>query len=127
MSSQTLSKKLGIKEGMRAYSLDAPPHYHTLIADAPIIPDEFPIEEADFIHVFSDRQDRLIELLDIALPSLADNGMLWISWPKKSSKKRTNLSKNIILSIGREIGMMDVKICTIDETWSAIKFIYRNS
>lgn len=112
---------------MRAYSLDQPSHYHTLIADAPVIPSESPVDGANFVHVFSDRQDRLITLLDIALPTLADRGMLWISWPKKSSGKRTNLSMNVILRIGRAIGMVDIKICSVDETWSAVKFVYRRS
>ncbi len=127
MPSPTLAAKLGLKEGMQAYSLDRPSHYHTLIADAPVIPGESPVDRADFIHLFSDRQDRLITLLDIALPTLADRGMLWISWPKKSSGKRTNLSMNVILSIGRAIGMVDIKICSIDETWSAVKFVHRRS
>lgn len=127
MPSQTLAAKLGLREGMRAYSLDQPSHYHTLIADAPVIPSESPVDGANFVHVFSDRQDRLITLLDIALPTLADRGMLWISWPKKSSGKRTNLSMNVILRIGRAIGMVDIKICSVDETWSAVKFVYRRS
>ena len=112
---------------MRAYSLDQPPHYHTLIADAPMIPGESPVDEADFVHLFSDRQDRLVTLLDIALPTLADRGMLWISWPKKSSGRRTNLSRNVVFSMGQAVGMVDVKICSVDEIWSAVKFVYRRS
>ena len=127
MPSPTLAAKLGLKEGMSAYSLDHPSHYHTLIADAPVIPGESPVDEADFVHVFSEHQDRLITLLDIALPTLADRGMLWVSWPKKSSGRRTNLSMNVVLRIGRAIGMVDIKICSVDETWSAVKFVYRKS
>ncbi len=125
MAAQTLAVKLGLKEGIRAYALDPPSNYPQLIADAPLIPEESPVDGADFVHLFSDRQDRLIELLDIALPTLKDRGMLWISWPKKSSGRRTNLSMNVILRIGRAIGMVDVKICSVDETWSAVKFIYQ--
>ncbi len=125
MAAQTLAVKLGLKEGIRAYALDPPSNYLQLIADAPLIPEESPVDGADFIHLFSDRQDRLIELLDIALPTLKDRGMLWLSWPKKASGRRTNLSMNVILMIGRAIGMVDVKICSVDETWSAVKFVYQ--
>ncbi len=127
MPSPTLAAKLGLKEGMRAYSLDQPSHYHTLISDALMIPGESPVDEADFVHLFSDRQDRLVTLLDIALPTLADRGMLWISWPKESSGRRTNLSRNVVFRMGQAVGMVDVKICSVDETWSAVKFVYRRS
>lgn len=109
---------------MRAYSLGPPSNYRKLIADAPVIPGESPMNEADFVHLFSDRQDRLLTLLDTALPTLGENAMLWISWPKKTSGVRTNVSRNFILRIGRELGMVDVKVLSVDETWSALKFVY---
>ena len=127
MASRTLAEKLGLKEGMRAYVLDPPSHYNSLITDAPVIPDQSPLDEADFVHLFSDRQDHLLALLNIALPTLRDKSMLWISWPKKASKKKTNLSRNVILSLGGVLGMVDVKICSIDDTWSALKFVRRKS
>ncbi len=117
--------KLGLAEGMRAYVLDPPSHYHALIADAPVIPEQSSMDEADFVHVFSEDQDRLMVLLGIALPTLAEKSMLWISWPKKASGRKTSLSRNMILSIGKGIGMVDVKVCSVDETWSAIKFVRR--
>jgi len=127
MNSRTLAEKLGLKEGMRAYALDPPPHYNVLIADAPVIPEQSPLGRANFIHVFSDEMDQLMVLLNIALPTLEDTAMLWISWPKKASGKKTNLSRDIVLSIGRALGMIDIKVCSVDETWSAIKFTHRKS
>ena len=119
--------KLGLREGMRAYALDQPPHYHALIADSLVIPEQSPLDEADFVHLFSDQQDRLLVLLNIALPTLGEKSMLWISWPKKASGVETDLSRNIVLSIGRWVGMVDVKVCSVDEIWSAIKFVRRKS
>jgi hypothetical protein len=51
--------------------------------------------------------------------------MMWISWPKKSSGVATNLDENIIRDFGLEAGLVDVKVCAVDETWSGLKFVYR--
>ncbi len=123
MELRTLSMKLGLKEGMRAYALNRPLNYDRLIADSPVIPSESPMEKADFVHLFSDTQKHLMAQINIALPTLGDQSMLWISWPKKASGEKTDLSRPIILRIGRAIGMKDVKVCSIDATWSALKFV----
>jgi hypothetical protein len=57
--------------------------------------------------------------------SLAQNGLLWISWPKRSSGVATDLSENIIREIGLSNGLVDIKVCAVDETWSGLKFVYR--
>lgn len=51
--------------------------------------------------------------------------MLWVSWPKKSSKVTTDLDENIIRAYGLEKGLVDVKVCAVNEVWSALKFVYR--
>ena len=125
MAHRTLATKLGLKAGMRAYTVNAPPHYHELIADAPVIPKAEAISEADFVHLFCDRQGHLLMLLEAAIPTLASSGMLWISWPKKISGVRTDLSMGVVQRIGLLMGLVDVKICAVDEVWSGLKFVYR--
>ena len=56
---------------------------------------------------------------------LVPNGMLWVAWPKKASGVETDLSEPLVRSIGLEAGLVDVKICAVDETWSGLKFVRR--
>ena len=127
MVKQSLATKLGLKEGMCAYVLDRPSQFNALIADAAVIPGELPVDEADFVQIFSDRQSHLLKQINTVLPTLGKHSMLWISWPKKTSGVKTNLNMAFIVRIGREIGMEDVKICSIDSTWSAVKFVFKKS
>jgi len=57
--------------------------------------------------------------------AIAPSGSLWISWPKKSSGKKTDLDENVVRAVGLENGLVDVKVCAVDETWSALKFVVR--
>lgn len=126
MTTQTLAVKLELREGMCAYALDRPPEFNKLIADAPVIPGESPVDGADYVQIFSDRQSHLLDQISTVLPTLRKHSMLWISWPKKTSGVKTNLTMGFIVRIGREIGMEDVKICSIDSIWSAVKFVFKN-
>ena len=68
-------------------------------------------------------------MLRKAFPKLRDrletNGMLWVAWPKKAAKVQTDLNENIVREYGLSAGLVDVKICAIDETWSGLKFVRR--
>ncbi len=122
-----LVRKLGLKSGLVAVAVDAPRNYMALISDAPedIAWKVRLTGAADFIHVFVRGEDRLSKLLPKAKNVLKKTGMLWVSWPKKSSGVPTDLSENVIRSIGLAHGLVDVKVCAIDETWSGLKFVYR--
>jgi hypothetical protein len=126
-SSTPLAKKLGIKAGSRIALVNAPRDFDQVLGDLP--------EEAQIVR-------RLASALDIILffvlseralardfPKLANrllpNGMIWIAWPKKSSGVKTDLSFDNVQRIGLDAGLVDVKICAIDETWSGLKFVYR--
>ena len=56
---------------------------------------------------------------------LVSNGALWVAWPKKASGVETDLSENIVRSIGLEAGLVDIKVCAVDHTWSGLKFVRR--
>lgn len=79
----------------------------------------------DFIHLFTDNKKEFESGFLKAKKHLKPTGMLWISWPKKSSKVPTDLDENVIRDFGLANGLVDVKVCAIDEVWSGLKFVYR--
>ena len=79
----------------------------------------------DFVHFFADRRSTLERRLSALVASLAADGMLWISWPKKSSRLHRDLSGTDVRRLGLEHGLVDVKVCAVDEDWSGLKFVYR--
>lgn len=126
-SSTPLAKKLGIKEGSRIGLVNAPTDFQSGLGKLP--------ENVEFVR-------RLKKALDIILffvvseralarefarlaEKLTTNGMIWIAWPKKSSGVTTDLSFERVQRIGLDVGLVDVKICAIDDTWSGLKFVYR--
>lgn len=84
-------------------------------------------DEVDFIHYFCKSADKLkAEILQLK-SLLKKTGTLWISWPKKSSKVPTDLSDMVVRTTGLEAGLVDIKVCAVDEIWSGLKFVYRVS
>lgn len=127
--SQTpLAKKLGIKENQTALIINKPAHYFDLFSD---FPENVNIvmagkeEEIDFIHLFvksiEEMEDRIIH----AKPLLKKDGLIWVSWPKGASKIKTDLKRDYIREFILGIGLVDVKVCSIDKDWSGLKFVYR--
>src|SRR5690348_2460329 len=122
-----LVKKLGIKEGMNLVFLHEPDEYVNLLGTLPkniTIAHELQ-HKADFLQFFTRSQESLREIFPQLKNSLSKIGMLWVSWPKGACNIRTDLNENIIRSIGLENGLVDVKICSIDEVWSGLKFVFR--
>jgi hypothetical protein len=126
-SQRSLVDKLGIKEGFRVSVLGAPPDYAATLGK---LPPQVKLgtklqEEMDFLHFFTTSRRELEQKFPVLKSSLAQNGLLWISWPKRSSGVATDLSENIIREIGLSNGLVDIKVCAVDETWSGLKFVYR--
>jgi hypothetical protein len=127
-SATPLVRKLGMKPGMRIWLVDAPAHYDELIGEYPpdtVFFDPETSERADMIHAFVVS----MEILERELPSwksrLEKDAMLWISWPKGTSAIRTDLNRDLIREMGLESGLVDVKVCAVDNDWSGLKFVYR--
>ena len=125
-SSTPLVKKLGIKPGFKVLTSNAPEHYGNLLGPLPEgaeYVDEG--ENLDFIHLFALEKQELEINFHHLMKKLAKNGSLWVSWPKKASKVKTELSDAIVRETGLKAGLVDVKVCAVDQVWSGLKFMYR--
>ena len=126
-SGTPLVKKLGIKPAFRIIVINHPSDYWELIGP---LPEDVQRRtrlagQFDFIQLFAVSQKDLRTRLTKLKKAMVSNGMLWISWPKKSSGKKTDLDGNTVRSLGLKAGLVDVKVCAIDETWSGLKFVVR--
>jgi len=125
-SGTPLHKKLGIKSGHRAWFSGAPRGYEIELQKAGNFERVTKLaKDLDFIHLFADKRAFLGREMPKLRASLHPNGMLWISWPKKSSGVSTDLDENAVREIGLHAGLVDVKVCAVDETWSGLKFVFR--
>jgi hypothetical protein len=127
--SQTpLAKKLGIKEGFRVGFVNSPKglkkELGPLPADVKISVGQL-TKPLDLIVLFTD-SERILKLeFSLLAEKLSANGMLWVAWPKKSSGVSTDLSFDSVQQTGLQAGLVDVKICAVNEIWSGLKFVYR--
>ncbi len=127
-SGTPLVKKLGFKEGFRVGFVNPPKDFQNEIAPLPsgvqIAVGQL-TKSLDMIVLFTDSQRVLKREFSRLAGKLAINGMLWIGWPKKTSGIAGDLSENDVRQIGLDAGLVDVKICAINEVWSGLKFVYR--
>lgn len=126
-SGTPLPKKLGIKAGLRVCLVDVPPDVRAEL-DAELSGCDIVRGEKtplDFAMIFTKSRTALAKEFKRIEKSLAPAGMLWASWPKKSSGVATDLDENIIREIGLAAGLVDVKVCAVTEIWSGLKFVRR--
>lgn len=124
-SGTPLAKKLGIKEGFKILVLHEPKGYLDLFSDLPENLEwvkDSKIKK-DLVHYFTDSTAKLRKDISQLRNEIEQNGIIWISWPKKSSKMSTDLNGNIVREIGLQNGLVDIKVCAVDETWSGLKFV----
>jgi hypothetical protein len=124
-SGTPLIKKLGIKPGARTTFLDAPPHFAALLGEMPDGARTSTRGTIDFAIAFVKTKAAVVKRFDALIDRMTPEAMIWISWPKKSSGVATELTENLIRDIGLAAGLVDVKVCAIDETWSGLKFVRR--
>lgn len=126
-SKTPLVKKLGIKENSIVKLMNEPETYFELFSDFPvsvqIVKDSN--TKKDLIHYFAKSASRLQKDIQQLREEIEENGMIWISWPKKSSGVETDLNGNIVREMGLQHGLVDVKVCAVDEIWSGLKFVIR--
>jgi hypothetical protein len=122
-----LWKKLGLQPGLRLCVVNAPADYDALIAGAPE-----PMERAarpgasvGIVHFFVEQRAELSRQLPRLREQLAPDAVLWVSWPKKASKRPTDITEDVIRELALPIGWVDVKVCAVDAVWSGLKLVVR--
>ncbi len=126
-SSRSLVDKLGIKPGHRMAIQNAPSGYDKTLGVLPagVTRSETLRGLLDFIQFFTKERRELDAALPRLKDALAQTGMLWVSWPKGSSKVPTDLNENVVRELALKHGLVDVKVCAVDETWSGLKLVIR--
>ena len=127
-ASTPLAKKLGYKPGLTAHLHQAPDHYQKILAldDATSVTWlKEPKAGVQFIHAFTPDFAELGKLLALYRKRLAPDGAVWVSWPKKASKVPTDITEDRIRDAALPLGLVDIKVCAVDEVWSGLKLVIR--
>ncbi|MFZ1005921.1 MAG: DUF3052 domain-containing protein [Candidatus Sulfotelmatobacter sp.] len=125
-SGTPLPKKLGIKHGFRVQLTNTPPEVRAELQRA--LADCTGVKRGDsldFAMLFTKLRAELTKEFSRIAKFLAPTGMLWVSWPKKSSGVMTDVDENVVRGIGLDAGLVDVKVCAVTEIWSGLKFVRR--
>ncbi len=126
-SKTPLIKKLGIKAGYKARFINAPDYYLDILGP---LPEDLTLLKskrklANFIHLFckdiASFEKHFFKIKD----EIEKDGMIWVSWYKKASKIPTDLNEDIIRNTALNLGLVDVKVCAVDEKWSGLKIVWR--
>lgn len=130
-SSTPLIKKLGLKPGHVAQFIGAPEGYFKLLGP---LPEGVQVqsekrgarhESLDFVHIFATERAALEKLLPRLMKQIKPAGMIWVSWPKKASGVATSITDNVVREVALPLGLVDVKVCAVDEVWSGLKLVVR--
>jgi hypothetical protein len=126
-SATPLAKKLGISSGTKIHVVAAPENYLELLSP---LPEDVQVvsrvdERTDIVHIFSVKRALLSRAIAGVLGKLRPDAAIWVSWPKKSSKVPTDIVEDAIRDIALPLGLVDIKVCAVDETWSGLKLVLR--
>lgn len=124
-SGTPLIKKLGIKEGFKIKLINKPSDYFTLLGELPSGIVRNSRDNFDFVHLFVKEKKEMKSELKKLIKEIARDGMIWISWPKKSSKVPTDITEDTIREVALPMGLVDIKVCAVDDTWSGLKLVIR--
>jgi hypothetical protein len=126
-SKRSLVDKLGIKPNSMVAIINPPDGFESVLGPLPsgVTVSNKPKKELDFIHAFFLSSGHLDRQFPNLKKALSQAGCLWISWPKKAAKLESNLDENVVREIGLKHGLVDIKVCAVDEIWSGLKFVYR--
>jgi hypothetical protein len=126
-SATPLPQKLGIKPGTIVVLIDAPEDYRKLLGQIPsgVNFATRPVGNTKFIHVFARERRVLEKQLQLLREKIAEDAAIWVSWPKKSSGVPTDITEDVIRSVALPIGLVDIKVCAVDDIWSGLKLMIR--
>jgi hypothetical protein len=124
-SGTPLAKKLGIKSNSGVMLINPPNYYMELFRDMHV--DVHFIDgdaiRKDLIHFFTKSLDEFKQLLPALMEQIKPDGMIWVSWPKKASKVVTDITEDLIRNYALSIGLVDIKVCAVDDVWSGLKLV----
>lgn len=125
----SLAKKLGFKSPLKVWVVNAPREYKAWLGDLPegvklLAKAKSPI---DAVHLFTTEGAFLDAILSKLRKELSQDGFIWVSWPKKSSKVLTDITEDTIREIALPLGFVDIKVCAVSEVWSGLKLVIRRS
>ena len=126
-SGTPLAKKLGIKEGFLVLGIDPPDNFEQLLGPLPhdveIV--KIPCADVDLIHLFTNSREELFRTLAECVRLIKQNGAIWVSWYKKAAKLPTEITEDTVREAAFPLGLVDVKVCAVDENWSGLKLVIR--
>ena len=128
-SGTALPQKLGIKPCLVVVTMNPPTNYRRLLGTIPegVTFSDRLKPDSSFVHIFIQERSELEQRLSALRGKIADTGTVWVSWPKKSSRVRTDVTEDVVRAVALPLGFVDVKVCAIDETWSGLKLMVRRS
>lgn len=128
-SGTPLAKKLGIKAGSRVLLAGEPDNYRKLVEPLPdgVTFDSRLSNSTDLVHFFSVKKAELAKALKSYRANLAPEGVVWVSWPKKSAKVPTDITEDTVRELALPLGFVDIKVCAVDDTWSGLKLVIRKA
>lgn len=128
-SGTPLPRKLGIVEGMTVLTIDAPRNYGPLVAPLPMGAriTTRGSGSPELVHLFATSLAKLRTHLTGLRDTIAPDGVVWVSWPKKTSKVATDITEDRIRDVALPMGFVDVKVCAVDDTWSGLKLVIRKA
>jgi hypothetical protein len=126
-SGTPLARKLGFKPGQNVALLGEPPGYRKLLAPLPegVTFTSKIGKTSDVVHLFTTSRAELARVLGSCRKTLAADASIWVSWPKKASKVATDITEDTIRELALPLGLVDIKVCAVDETWSGLKLVLR--
>jgi len=126
-SEKPLAAKLGMKPGQRVWREDMPAEIAREIGDTGALLIDTATAPIDLAHIFKTERSALASRLTALRPLLAPSGCIWVSWPKRVAGIETDITENVIREICLPMGLVDVKVCALDATWSGLKLMIRRS
>jgi hypothetical protein len=127
-SGTPLAKKLGLKDGLIVLLTGAPDGYRTQLDAPPSVRFTTKLSNAvGLVQIFATRRAQLAHALAGYRQTLAPDAVVWVSWPKKSSKVPTDITEDTVREVALPLGFVDVKVCAVDEVWSGLKLVVRKA
>ena len=126
-SGTPLAKKLGIKQGFAVLGVNLPDDYSSLVDPLPagVTILAKPQPKIDLVHLFTNSRDELLRGLSEYKDLIKQNGAIWVSWYKKAAKLPTEITEDDVRNTALMLGLVDVKVCAVDERWSGLKLVIR--